>query len=107
MTILPQQQPSGQAPYPDPLPGIIPFGSICLMSGASGVGKTILKAGWFRQWIEGGTILGVQSNRPTALYYLVVDRPWHPSYATTFTAAGIKPGEIEIYALLDDPNYKP
>ncbi len=107
MSNLPQQQPSGQAPYPDPLPGIIPFGSICIMSGASGVGKTRLMASWFRAWLDGGLILGVQSNRPTGLYYLAVDRPWEPTYASIFASAGIAPHEYAKYTLLDDPSYEP
>ena len=34
-------------PHPDPIPGIIPAGSICTLSGASGVGKTALIAGCY------------------------------------------------------------
>jgi hypothetical protein len=78
-----------------------------LFSGASGAGKTLLKATWCRAWLDGAPILGFPTHPPTGLYYLAVDRPWHPTYAAAFTAAGIGEGDLQYLALVEDPNYDP
>jgi hypothetical protein len=54
-----------------------------------------------RTLLDEGKILGVQTHRPTAIYYLAADRPWHPTYARAFHAAGLKDGDVEWYALMD------
>ena len=41
------------ADFPDPIPGIIPFGSTTLIGGASGSGKTTIVADWVRRWRDG------------------------------------------------------
>jgi hypothetical protein len=112
--VLTSKQPESTRPtlasstitYLDPIPGLIPFGTVNIMSGASGAGKTTLKSSWCYAWKHGQPILGFPTNRPTGLYYLAADRPWHPTYADTFHAAHLHvPEDIEVYALLDDPTY--
>ena len=44
-------------PQADPIPGIIPHGSLCIFSGASAVGKTILKSQWCYALVHGEPIL--------------------------------------------------
>lgn len=63
------------------------------------MGKTVLKAGWCRAFTRGEPILGVPTNRPTAIYYLAADRPWEPTYAAAFAAAGLS--DIARYCLMD------
>jgi hypothetical protein len=86
-------------PFPDPIPGIIPFGSLCLFSGASGVGKTILKAQWCAALLRGDPILGIPTNPPSSIGYLAADRPWFPTYASAFSTAGVP--DITRYCLMD------
>ncbi len=95
----PPSTPASPAVFPDPIPGIIPFGSLCVFSGASAVGKTILKSLWCRAFLHGDSILGRATNPPTGVYYLAVDRPWEPTYADIFRVAGIP--EIAHYCLMD------
>jgi len=93
--------------FPDPIPGLIPFGSVVIFSGASGAGKTILKAGWCRAWLDGAPILDYPTNRPQRLAYVAIDRPWAPTYASAFAAAGVPAEALLAYALVDDPDYDP
>ncbi len=90
--------------FPDPIPGIIPFGSICTFAGASGVGKTALYASWIRRWLDGKTICDHPTNRPTEIGLLVGDRRWQ-SHRQWLDAAGIKEGEIKSYSLRDDDHF--
>ena len=73
--------------YPDPIPHILPFGSINLFAGASGVGKTIMLAEWLARMRDGRSICGHPSNPPTAFGYVAADRDWS-TYAEAFRCAG-------------------
>lgn len=86
-------------PFPDPIPGILPFGTVTLVAGAPHAGKTTLLADWCRSWRDGTPILGKPTHRPTGLYYLTVDRGWD-SYAPIFADAGYP--EIPHYSIVDD-----
>lgn len=72
----------------DPIPGLIPYGSICTLSGASGTGKTRMMAGWLKRWVDGKTICGHQTNRPTAIGIIAVDRRWS-QYQALFHQVGL------------------
>ena len=85
-------------------PDIIPFGSVCLFQGASGVGKTIMQAAWCARWRDGKTICGHPTNRPTGLYYLAADRDW-TTYARAFGAVGFP--DIPHYTLAEDDAENP
>jgi len=91
--------PTASTPFPDPIPGIIPFGTVTLFAGAPGVGKTTMLAEWCRRWRDGLTICGHATTRPTAFCYITADRPWS-EYVPMFAAAGF--GDIPHYALADD-----
>lgn len=100
--------PASTSAFPDPIPGILPFETVNLFSGPSGVGKTVIKAQWAAAFLRGDPILGIPTNRPTALYYLAADRPWHPTYAATFAAAGLTAADLTVYCLMDpDSGYDP
>lgn len=91
-------------PYPDPIPEIMPFGSISTFAGAAGVGKTALYASWIRRWLDGKTICGHQTNRPTEIGLLLGDRRWQ-SHRKWLDAAGVDPGEVKVYSLRDDDTF--
>lgn len=89
-------------PFPDPIPGIIPFGTLTLFAGAPGVGKTAMLADWCARWRDGRTICGKATNRPTGFYYLAADRQWK-SHQQWFDAVGFS--DIIHYSIADDLLY--
>ena len=87
--------------FPDPIPGIIPFGTITVFAGAPGVGKTTMLVDWIGRWLEGRTIWGQATTRPTAICYLAGDRHWE-SNQQWLTRIGC---EVPHYSLSDDPHF--
>ncbi len=83
--------------FPDPIEGLIPSGSICTLSGASGVGKTAFLASILPTLLAGGELFGHVVN-PTKVGILVCDRPWRDHQAW-FAKAGIP--DIPHYSLRD------
>lgn len=101
----PRPSPSSTFPtFPDPIPGILPFGSVNLFGGASGVGKTTMGAPLAAALRSGTEYFGRPTNPPTGIYYLAADRDWR-TYGTKFTAARYP--DIPHYALPDDPTEIP
>lgn len=97
--------PPVQAPaitFPDPIPGIIPFGTITLFAGAPGVGKTAMLADWIVRWRDGRTIWGHSTQAPTQFCYIAADRQW-ASHQQWFNAVGYP--DIPRYSLADDPRF--
>jgi hypothetical protein len=100
--------PAAPAPptaFPDPLGALIPFGSICTLSGASGVGKTAFLASMIRalQGGSGPTLFGQPLHPPTAIGVLACDRPWRDHNAW-FQKAGC--GDLPHVSLRDIANYQ-
>lgn len=91
--------------YPDPIPGVIPYGSLTIFAGAAGVGKTVMLSEMFARIRDGRPVWGHPTNPPTAFYYIAADRPWFPTFHDTFTCAGFP--DIPHYALADDPEQAP
>lgn len=60
--------------FPDPLPGVITYGSLNLLAGASGVGKTCLLAWFLTQLRDGCPVFGRKPNTPVKLGYIGADR---------------------------------
>lgn len=60
--------------FPDPIPGIIPFGTLSIFAGAPAVGKTTMLVDWIHRWLDGRTIWGHTANAPTRFYYVAADR---------------------------------
>jgi len=90
---------SHPSPFPDPIPGIIPFGTVTLFAGAPAVGKTTMLAEWCQRWRDGKTICGHPTHPPTAFCYITGDRPWS-EYQPMFDAVGFR--DIPHYAVVED-----
>lgn len=88
-------------PFPDPIPGIIPFGSLVLLVGPPKCGKTALLASWMARWRDGLTICGKPTNSPTALGIITTDHKWALNQGIWFARAGFP--EIPHVSLRDDP----
>jgi RecA-family ATPase len=92
--------------FPDPIPGVIPFGSLCLFAAAAGAGKTIFQTEWIGRWLTGRPICGKKTNCPTGFYYLAADRDWS-TYAQAFQCAGVPEDKIVKYVLAEDSKQNP
>lgn len=86
-------------PHKDPIPHILPHGSIATLSGASGVGKTAWTAGLIRDLQNGAPFYGHATNIPPAIGYIAADRPWR-DHQQWFERAGCAP--FPSYSLPDD-----
>lgn len=93
---------SNPAAFPDPIPGIIPFGTVTIFAGAPGVGKTAMLADWIVRWRDGRRIWGHPTNPPTQFCYLAADRQW-TSHQQWFNRAGYP--DISRYSVADDPHF--
>lgn len=93
-----------QPSFLDPIPGVIPFGSLTVIAGASGAGKTILLADWLQRMRTGKTICGHPTNPAAAYYVLAADRDWS-TYARAFASAGFP--EVNRYVLAEDEGFDP
>lgn len=88
--------------YPDPIPDLIPFGSICTLSGASGTGKTRMVAGWLKRLTLGQSICLHPTNPPAAIGIIAVDRRWS-EYAKLFHLIGLP--DIPHFSFRDLSNF--
>lgn len=86
----------------DPIPGIIPFGTVTIFAGAPGVGKTAMLADWIVRWRDGRPIWGHPTNPPTQFCYLAADRQW-ASHQQWFNRAGYP--DIPRYSVADDVRF--
>jgi len=76
------------ADFPDLIAGLLPAGSICTFSGASGVGKTAFAAREIIHALQHGLpIFGHPSTSPTCIGILACDRPWR-DHRAWFEKAG-------------------
>lgn len=80
--------PASNTAFPDPIPGVIPFGSMCLLAGPAKSGKTALFSGMAVRWRDGKTIFGLPTNQPTAIGILTTDHKWHLNQGLWFARAG-------------------
>lgn len=88
--------------FPDPIPGIIPFGTVTVFAGAPGVGKTAMLSDWIQRWRTERTIWGHATNPATGYYYIAADRQWD-SHQKWFDLVGYP--EIIHYSIADHPEF--
>lgn len=93
---------SDSPPFLDPIPGIMPFGTLTMLSGAPGAGKTAMVADFYVRWRDGRTIWGHATNAPTGFAYIASDRQW-ASHQQWFNQVGMP--DIPHYSLADDPHF--
>lgn len=86
----------------DPIPDIIPFGTVTIFAGAPGAGKTAMLADWFARIRDGRQIWGRKTNIPTQFCYIASDRQW-ASHQQWFNSVGFP--DIPHYSLADDPHF--
>ncbi len=92
---------SDGASFLDPIPGIMPVGTLTMFSGAPGAGKTAMLAEFYARLRDGRPIWGYATNRPTGFAYIASDRQW-ASHQQWFELAGMP--DIPHYSLADDPH---
>lgn len=98
----PSQEFNAASTYLDPIPGIIPFGTITIFAGAPGVGKTAMLVDWIVRMRDGRTIWGHQTNPAVAYAYIAADRQWS-SHQKWLDLAGFS--DIPRYSIADDPTF--
>lgn len=89
------------SPFPDPLPGLIPFGALVLLVGPPKSGKTALIASWMARWRDGRTICGRPTRSPAGLGIITTDHKWALNQGIWFRKAGFP--DIPHVSLRDDP----
>lgn len=92
----------GSPPFPDPIPGIMPFGTLTMLSGAPGAGKTAMVAEFYVRWRDGRPIWGQETTKPTGFAYIASDRQW-ASHQQWFNLVGMP--DIPHYSLADDEHF--
>lgn len=102
MPDAPAPVPAAVSPFPDPIPGIIPFGTVTIFAGAPGVGKTAMLSDWIVRWRDGKTIWGHPTNAPSQFCYIAADRQW-ASHQQWFNRAGYP--DIPRYSVADDARF--
>jgi hypothetical protein len=103
---LPGCQPAPAADPPtDLLPNIIPYGSVSLLSGAAGLGKTALLASIAKGFRDGTPVFGHQPNHVAEIGFINADRGWDRGARVWFERAGFP--EIKCYSMADDPAFDP
>lgn len=89
----------------DLLPNILPYGSVSLLSGAAGLGKTALLASMARSFRDATPVFGHQPNLVAEIGIIVADRGWERGAKIWFERAGFP--EIKCYSMADDPSFDP
>jgi len=87
--------------FPDPIPTVIPFGTLNFLAGASGAGKSRMLAAWWDRWQRGATINGYPTNPPTGLYWIFADRGWLEDGAEIMRQYGRTAQDVPHYNLAD------
>lgn len=83
----------------DPVPSLFTVGSITLLSGPSGAGKTTLMADWLTRLRDGRSICYQPAFPPPYIGVIATDRPWRDHQAW-FDKAGFT--RVPHYSLRDD-----
>lgn len=101
-SLPPSQELNVTSTYLDPIPGVIPFGTITIFAGAPGVGKTAMLVDWIVRMRDGRTIWGHATQPSLAYAYIAADRQWM-SHQKWLDLVGF--GDIPRYSIADDPTF--
>lgn len=93
-----------QAAFPDLIPGILTHGTVNILAGASGVGKTCLLATVLDKLTKGEPVFGRPSVKPPKIGYLCADRGGATAQYWLEKAGS---PEIIFYSLVEDFNFIP
>lgn len=88
---------------PDPLPGVLVGGTVNLLIGAPGVGKTALLASLAVAFRDQTQIFGRPVGPVNDVAFLNVDRSWWTTAAVWFARAGFP--DLRWYSYRDDPGF--
>lgn len=91
--------------YPDPVPGIIPFGSICLLSGPPHRGKTALLVTLLARLLRGQSLFGLPTTCPPDIAFLVTDHKHQLNQSQWLARAGIL-DRVRLYSLRNDQKFQ-
>lgn len=104
MTTVPFPASRCQAPFPDLIPGILTHGTVNILAGASGVGKTCLLATVLAKLTRGDAVFGIPTTTPPKIGYLCADRGGATAQYWLGKAGSPK---VEFYSLVEDWNFIP
>lgn len=96
--------PSAQSLSPGPLEPVFLAGSVNLLAGSSGAGKTALLALLARTLRAKQAVFGVQPAAVPYMAYVGVDKSWKRSSSKWFALEGIP--DLKHYALSDDTTFR-
>ncbi len=88
----------------DPLPPLVFGGSVNILAGASGTGKTALIAQWAVSLRDRTPLLGHEVGEIASIGVISADRSWEKSTGMWFERAGWP--DVPHYSLQDDPGFK-
>lgn len=91
------------AAAPGPLDPVFLGGSINLLAGSSGAGKTAMLAYMARCFLSGSSVFGLQPERIPYLAYIGVDKSWVGSSSKWFSLENVK---LKHYCLPDDKAFQ-
>jgi archaellum biogenesis ATPase FlaH len=86
----------------DIVPGLVPGGGISLLSGASGMGKSSLLAGWIAKLQKGDLILGMQPRVINRIGMIVTDRRHQEVLYWLESHGVVESDRFRIYCVADD-----
>jgi len=89
----------------DPIPGILRYETVNVLSGESGAGKTRLLITWTKQWLTGGHIW--KWAVPALPQIAIIGADDHAEDTRWWLEqAGVDPARVKIYQPFEDPNFK-
>lgn len=96
--------PPSQVSFPDLIPGILAHGTVNILAGASGVGKTCLLATVLAKLTRGEPVFGIPTTAPPQIAYLCADRGGATAQYWLQKAGSPR---LRFYSLVEDFNFNP
>lgn len=96
-----RSQAPAPSPFPDPIPGIIGYGTVNILAGAPGVGKTCLLSTILARLRDGKDIFGAACHAPPAIGFISADR----GAATAWHWLRLAGADVRFYNLVEDTEF--